>query len=221
MLNRVTGGNPSQILGSLRSEIGATGVVGGKVFLINPNGIAFGKDAQVNVGGLVASTLALSDADFLANKLNFTATPDAGKLTNAGHIETVAGGQILLIAPSIENSGILKAPNGDIVLAAGKRVSIVDINQPEIEYDVAAPATTAVNLGQISAKRIGVYAGLIDAGGTLDASAVEVGEGGRIILKAAENVFLDAGSQIIGNGGSIEIQVRTLLSSAVISHQMQ
>jgi len=45
VLNRVTGGNPSQILGSLRSEIGTTGVVGGKVFLINPNGIAFGKDA--------------------------------------------------------------------------------------------------------------------------------------------------------------------------------
>ena len=206
VLNRVTGGNPSQILGSLRSEIGATGVVGGKVFLINQNGIAFGKDAQVNVGGLVVSTLALSDADFLANKLNFTATPNAGKLTNEGHIETVAGGQILLVAPSIENTGILKAPNGDIMLAAGKRVSIVDINHPEIEYDVAAPATTAVNLGQISARRIGVYAGLIDAGGTLDASAVEVGDGGRIILKANDTANVSGTLKATGSHGG-EIQV--------------
>ena len=38
----------------------------GNVFIINTNGITFGSGAQVNVGGLVASTLALSDAAFLA-----------------------------------------------------------------------------------------------------------------------------------------------------------
>ncbi|MDB5694024.1 MAG: filamentous hemagglutinin, partial [Alphaproteobacteria bacterium] len=57
-LNRVLGPDPSLILGSLQAY--------GKVFLINPNGILFGRGANVNVGGLVASTLGLSDADFMA-----------------------------------------------------------------------------------------------------------------------------------------------------------
>jgi filamentous hemagglutinin family protein len=51
-LNRVTSQNPSQILGSLSAN--------GWVFVLNPNGILFGAGSQVNVGGLVASTLGLS-----------------------------------------------------------------------------------------------------------------------------------------------------------------
>ena len=45
VLNRVTGGNPSLILGSLQSN--------GRVLLINPNGIVFGAGAQIDVAGLV------------------------------------------------------------------------------------------------------------------------------------------------------------------------
>src|SRR5271165_3333244 len=51
VLNRVTGGDPSLILGTLSSN--------GRVFLINPNGITFGQGSQIDVGGLVASTLNL------------------------------------------------------------------------------------------------------------------------------------------------------------------
>jgi filamentous hemagglutinin family protein len=208
VLNRVTGGDPSQILGSLRSEIGTTGIVGGKVFLINPNGIAFGPGAQVNVGGLVASTLALSDADFLANKLNFTATPGAGAISNAGSIETTAGGQILLIAPSIENSGILKASNGDVVLAAGKRVSIVDINQPEIEFELTPTDNQLINSGKLeaSAGRIGILGGMVIHTGEADASSV-VAEGGRILLKAGNALQSGSLSANGTTGGDIAVEV--------------
>ena len=58
VLNRITGQNPSQILGALQSN--------GKVFLINPNGIVFGANSRVDVNGLVASSLNLTDADFLS-----------------------------------------------------------------------------------------------------------------------------------------------------------
>jgi len=51
VLNRVAAGNPSQILGALQSN--------GRVFLINPSGIVFGAGAQVDVAGLVASSLNL------------------------------------------------------------------------------------------------------------------------------------------------------------------
>ena len=73
VLNRVTGNNPSQILGSLSSN--------GKVWLINPYGILFGQNARIDVAGLVASTLNVSDADFLANRYKFAGV-GAGSLVN-------------------------------------------------------------------------------------------------------------------------------------------
>jgi filamentous hemagglutinin family protein len=65
VLNRIVGQDPTKILGALQSN--------GKVFLINPNGILFGQGSRVDVNGLVASTLNMSDADFLAGKKNFQA----------------------------------------------------------------------------------------------------------------------------------------------------
>src|SRR5258706_7690541 len=74
VLNRITGQNPSQILGALQSN--------GRVFLINPNGVLFGAGAQVNVSGLAASSLNLSNADFLAGKLDFTGAGTSGAVRN-------------------------------------------------------------------------------------------------------------------------------------------
>jgi filamentous hemagglutinin family protein len=65
ILNRVIGADPSALLGTMTSN--------GKVFLINPAGIMVGQGARIDVGGLVASTLNLSNANFLAGKLNFHA----------------------------------------------------------------------------------------------------------------------------------------------------
>ena len=88
VLNRVTSGDPSVILGSLQSN--------GRVFLINQNGIAFGANAQIDVGGFVASSLGLSNADFLANRLNFTQQAGAGSIINQGVIRTASGGLVAL-----------------------------------------------------------------------------------------------------------------------------
>ena len=56
-LNRIHDSNPSQILGSLSAN--------GQIYLINPSGIVFGKTAQVDVGGLIASASGMSDEDFM------------------------------------------------------------------------------------------------------------------------------------------------------------
>ncbi|MBI2509679.1 MAG: filamentous hemagglutinin N-terminal domain-containing protein [Betaproteobacteria bacterium] len=84
VLNRVTGSagviDPSVILGALQSN--------GRVFLINPSGILFGAGAQIDVAGLVATSLNLSNADFLANRLKFTEVPGAGAIVNQGNITT-------------------------------------------------------------------------------------------------------------------------------------
>jgi filamentous hemagglutinin family protein len=69
-LNRVTGADPSQLLGSLSAN--------GQVFVLNPNGVMFGATSQVNVGGLVASTLGLSNDDFMARRCRQPGHHDGG-----------------------------------------------------------------------------------------------------------------------------------------------
>lgn len=62
-LNRVVGGSPSQIMGSLTS--------GGQVVLINPNGVIFGSNSRVDVGSIIASTLNITDDNFNNGVLRF------------------------------------------------------------------------------------------------------------------------------------------------------
>jgi len=56
ILNRVTGGNPTEIFGALQSN--------GNVYLINPQGICIGKEGMIQTGAFLASTLDVSNRDF-------------------------------------------------------------------------------------------------------------------------------------------------------------
>jgi len=62
-VNRILGTNGTQILGHLDAN--------GQVWLINPNGVLFEQGAQVNVGGLVASVLGVSDLSLSSNAIRF------------------------------------------------------------------------------------------------------------------------------------------------------
>ncbi len=204
VLNRITGQDPSKILGSLQSN--------GKVFLINPNGVLFGRDARVDVAGLVASSLALSNQDFLAGKMHFNAGEQAGAVINQGTIHAGSGGQILLIAPNVENSGIITAPNGDVLLAAGHSVQLADAANPDLRVVLSAPADQAINVGQIVAQggRIGMAGALLNQRGVLNANSAVVGENGKIVLKATGKALLENGSvtsatSAVGKGGEITV----------------
>ena len=67
IISRVTGGNPSDIQGSIRS------VGSANVFLINPAGIVFGESASLNVGGSFVGTT--GDRLLFADGLTFEANP--------------------------------------------------------------------------------------------------------------------------------------------------
>ena len=201
VLNRVTSANPSNILGSLQSN--------GRVFLVNPNGIVFGAGSTVNVGGLVASTLNLSDADFKAGRNNFTGgTAATGNVSNAGNINAANGGQIYLIAPNVENTGIITAPNGEIFLAAGNSVTLVNSQDPNLAVNITAPAGNATNVGQLvaSAGSLGLFGAMVSNTGTVSADSATL-QGGKIVFKASQSAAVGGTVSATGTtGGSIEVQ---------------
>ncbi|MCZ8016035.1 MAG: filamentous hemagglutinin N-terminal domain-containing protein [Limnobacter sp.] len=99
ILNRVLGSNPSEIFGRLSAN--------GRVFLINPNGIVFGANSEVNVSGLVASTLTLKPgSQNNSDLIEFELTDSGGTITSNG---TINAKDIAFLSTDIENNGILNA----------------------------------------------------------------------------------------------------------------
>jgi filamentous hemagglutinin family protein len=206
VLNRVTTPlNPSVILGTLQSN--------GRVFLVNPGGIVFGKGAQVDVAGLIASSLNLSNEDFLAGQLRFTETHKAGPVVNQGAITTQDGGQVYLVGSGITNGGVITSPHGEVLLAAGKSVELVDPQTPNLRVEIVAPRNRALNLGEIvaDAGRVGIYAGLIRNRGRVQATTALAGESGNIQLRATKNVYLDPTGTIVSRAPSSSDASSTLV----------
>lgn len=111
VLNRITGGSPTSIDGQLLAN--------GRVYLVNPAGVMFGRNAVVNVGHLYAAAANISDADFLAGQNNFTGA--AGAVVNHG---TISGNFVSLVGASVANYGTITADRGTVVMAAGNDVVI-------------------------------------------------------------------------------------------------
>jgi len=215
VLNRVIGPDPSVILGALLSN--------GRVFLINPGGILVGHGARIDVAGLVASTLNLSNQDFLAGRLNFTATPFAGNVENLGTITTPTGGSVYLVGANVTNSGIINSAQGSVILAAGQSVKIIDSGTPGVRVEITAGDNTTVNLGEILARsgQVGIYGAALRNAGIIDANEVVRDASGKIVLRAKRDITLEAGSRLSANGaqgGEITVQSEsgtTLVSGMV------
>ena len=115
-LNRVVGSTPSTISGKLNSN--------GNVFLINPNGVIISKSGVVNTNTFTASSLDLSNEDFLSNIYKFNAKPLSKGVENKGSIIVNSGGNAALLGRHVKNSGIVKAKLGKIALGAGDSVTL-------------------------------------------------------------------------------------------------
>lgn len=190
VLNRVISASPSEILGRLQSN--------GRVFLVNPNGIVFGPGSQVDVAGFAASTLNISNADFASGRHVFTGKGTEGRILSQGEIVASAGGGVILIAPQVENSGIIRAPSGEIVLAAGSTVRLLDANFPSIQVEVSAEGRD-LSLGNLAGAGK-VFAFVVRQSGLVNASAASVGDGGRVVLKSAGEIQVAASSRIEADG---------------------
>jgi filamentous hemagglutinin family protein len=145
ILNRVTGSNPSEIYGRLSAN--------GQVFLVNPGGVLFGRTAQVSVGGLVASTLDIDDADFLGGRYRFAAGATGGTVVNQGVLQAAERGTVALLGAKVNNDGTISAQLGTAALVAGDKIAL-DFNGDgltKIRVDKAAVAALVDNRGMVVA----------------------------------------------------------------------
>ena len=196
VLNRIVGGNPTEILGQLISN--------GKVFLINPNGVVFGSGSSVDTQGLMVSTLDLSNTDFKNNIFHFIAGSNTGNIRSEGIIHAGADGNILLIAPTIENTGSIKTEGGKITLAAGQEFTLTSLDNPDIQFQIQAPENNVLNIGELLTQggAVDIFANSITHSGAINADSVSVDKQGNIQLFAKEDVALGANSKISANNNS-------------------
>jgi filamentous hemagglutinin family protein len=116
-LNRVTGDDPSSIFGKLTSN--------GDLWLINRNGILFGDSAQVDVNSLIATTSDISNTDFLNGNYNFGIPSSlSSTVVNQGSITAAEGGLVALVAPGVQNMGVINARLGKVSLASGTTFTV-------------------------------------------------------------------------------------------------
>ncbi|RZL99571.1 MAG: filamentous hemagglutinin N-terminal domain-containing protein, partial [Variovorax sp.] len=182
VLNRVVGAEPSRIFGSLSSN--------GNVFLVNPHGVLFGPGASVNVGGLVASALSISDADFLAR--DFAFTPGAGGgVVNQGSITAGPGGYVALLGATVSNQGVITARLGTVALAGGEAMTL----------DMAGDRLLGVTIDR------GALNALVDNGGAIRA------DGGTVLMttQAAGSLLANA----VNNTGVVQAQTIENVSGVI------
>ena len=223
-LNRVVGGSaPSQIAGSLNAN--------GIVAVINSNGVMFAGTADVNVGGLIASTANVVDADFMnGGPLAFTGLQGstAEVVVSAGaNISIADQGLAAFFAPTVRNQGVISARLGRVVLASGSSATLDLDGTGFLEIGLGAGNALVENSGTISASGGHVLltartaVALIDQvvnSGTLSASGVSADPDGTIVLFAqsgdmALSGSLDAGADgLVDAGAAGEIDITSALS---------
>ncbi|MGU3493333.1 MBG domain-containing protein [Xanthobacteraceae bacterium A53D] len=219
LLNRVTGSTPSTIAGSINAN--------GQVYLINPNGIAITPTGTVNAAGFVASSLDISDDDFMAGRRTFSGGGASASVSNAGSITIGRGGYAALIGGSVDNAGSITVPLGKVGLGAGERATL-DLSGDgflQVAVPTSAEGSEALvrNSGRISAHGGAVQLSAaaarqmareaINMSGTIEAKSVS-GRNGAITLGGGDGAVAVSGKIAAtsqnGTGGKVTVTGRKI-----------
>ena len=198
VLNRVMG-DPTVIYGTLSSN--------GHVWLINPSGIMIGAGGRIDTAGFVASTLHVSDIDFLAGRHIFVEGGTASNtIINQGEITTPPGGSVYLVGANVANEGVITTPQGEAILAAGATVSLSDTAPPGVRVDITGSAGDSTNLGTITAEAGNiVMAGVnVRNSGLLTANNINI-TSGQGVLVTGEGAITATGDMVINAGSDITV----------------
>lgn len=218
-LNRVTGNQQSLIDGSLLSN--------GHVLLVNPNGVVIGKNASIDVGGLVASTAHVKD-NFMKEFGNSTGSFNLGgvsdgKIINEGTINA-EGGLVALHAAKVENSGTITSNGGSVLMAAADTLTLTPDTDGKLNFTVDGKVAeaSALNKGAITAdggtivmtadSASDVMSTVVNNEGTLQARTLRKNEKGQILLEGNDkgqvevSGTLDASGEGVGqDAGNIKV----------------
>lgn len=173
-LNRVREQDPSRIMGKLTAN--------GKVIIVNPNGVIFGPGSRVDANSLIATTADIDNHRFMTqDRLVFDkpGKPDAA-IVNHGHITVKEAGLAALVAPNVQNHGMIEARLGTAHLASADTMTVDLYGDGLVEMRVSDTVT----------------AQLVKNTGTIDAA------GGKISLTAA------AGRQIVNSLVHVEGELK-------------
>jgi filamentous hemagglutinin family protein len=212
-VNRIGGNTGSEILGHLESN--------GQVYLINPNGVLFGAGSVVDVGGLVASTLAVSDASLSSASRSFAGS-GTGSVVNEGTITVAPGGSVALVGNHVSNQGVISAQLGTVAVGAGSAVTLTFAGDSlvHLSVDRSVLNSLAENHGLIQADggqvlmtagaRDALLASVVNNSGVIEARTVQNHAGSITLLggMSAGTVtvggVLDASAADGGDGGHVE-----------------
>ncbi len=206
-LNRVLTPDPSYILGRLSAN--------GNIILINPNGVFFGANSRVDVNGLIASTADINNSDFMQGRYDFLkpGNPNA-IIRNDGLINAKEAGLVGLVAPIVENNGIISAKLGRVSLASGDTFTLDMYGDDLINVAVSGNVAQQIvrNTGKIDAAggRIAMTAAagrdvvdsLIEVKGELKAPAAAEKNGKIIIYAEGSNAVTDPATKGTKSGKS-------------------
>jgi filamentous hemagglutinin family protein len=213
----------NRILGNTASEIDGHLEANGQVWLINPNGVLFGRDAQVNVGGLVASTLSVDESTIGSGDVRFAGNGNGkGRVVNRGSITAAPGGYVALLGNEVSNQGVIRARLGTVALGAGTAVTLTfaDSHLVHLQVDANTVRSLVENRQLIVADggvvmmtagaRDSLVASAVNNSGTVQARSVEEHDGTITLLGGMQAGSvqvagtLDASAPDGGDGGQIE-----------------
>jgi filamentous hemagglutinin family protein len=195
--------DPTHILGKLSAN--------GRVMVLDENGIFFGSDSVIDVGGIVAST---GDVDNDAvmrgdNALTLRNFGD-GPVINNGHISASGAGLSAFVAPHVANNGIIEAKLGKVALASGGESATIDLygdGLVEIAVGGAKGKALAENNGSIDGATVlmtaeaakNVVDTVINMTGVIKATSATQ-QGGKIILSGGNGGIVHVSGDIAASG---------------------
>ena len=188
-LNIVTGPNASLLAGTLQST--------GSVFLVNASGITITPTGQIETGAnFVASSLAISDADFMNGLYRFNGK--GGAVVNQGRISAAQGAAVVLLGGSASNEGLIDAPIGKVALGAGQAATLDLKGDGFLQVLLPADATAADGQALVN------NSGVIQAdGGTVMLKASTVGDALRNAVNMPGTI---RARSISGHDGAIVLE---------------